>query len=182
MILPVTSLLGYRYRKKERRDECKFLPPKWMMPLGSWNPIFLFNLFIVIFFFVNGTCFGIFFSVRVIPWDPAELARARGHVPRGHCNVTSRIPCISLLSCTCMRSRKWSGRYGHARVRTNKGRYGEGPQRHLYGCVAELSWRIYVHMANIYERFFVDFPSICILHRIDSEDVLRMYHFRRPPF
>uniref|UniRef100_A0A383V9J1 Amino acid transporter transmembrane domain-containing protein n=1 Tax=Tetradesmus obliquus TaxID=3088 RepID=A0A383V9J1_TETOB len=54
---------SWLHRTKDRQQACVRPPPSWMMTLlGGWSGIHAFNVFIVAFFIVNGTGFGIAYS------------------------------------------------------------------------------------------------------------------------
>eukprot|EP00884_Botryococcus_braunii_P014760 jgi/Botrbrau1/23285/Bobra.0102s0028.1 len=62
------------FRTKENRDSCKYPPPKWLLPGGSWTPLFIANIIIVLVFLVNGTFLGIYFSVKAFIRDVSTFS------------------------------------------------------------------------------------------------------------
>ncbi len=56
------------YRTPQARANCTLLPPKFMRK-WNWAPIFVLNLFIVLWFLVNGVGFGIAYSTIQIVDD-----------------------------------------------------------------------------------------------------------------
>eukprot|EP00891_Asterochloris_glomerata_P008628 jgi/Astpho2/8628/Aster-05103 len=54
------------YRTAKARNKCMVLPPRLMRSCGSWALPFLLNAFIIVFYFVAGTCFGIFYSLKAL--------------------------------------------------------------------------------------------------------------------
>eukprot|EP00878_Enallax_costatus_P009337 GHUV01009759.1.p1 GENE.GHUV01009759.1~~GHUV01009759.1.p1 ORF type:complete len:141 (+),score=14.54 GHUV01009759.1:316-738(+) len=55
---------SWLHRTKARQQACVRPPPKFMLKLlGGWQGIHALNIFIIVFFLVNGTGFGISYSV-----------------------------------------------------------------------------------------------------------------------
>jgi auxin influx carrier (AUX1 LAX family) len=60
---------SYLYRTKALQDAMPFKPPGFLTKLFGFNGVHAFNLFIIVYYIVNGTGFGIFYSVKQFVTD-----------------------------------------------------------------------------------------------------------------